>query len=211
MDDYRRIAPWYDLLIDPFNRASRPIGFKIFQPNRKARILEIGCGTGTQLAFYRSRGCRITGVDLSAAMLQAARGRLDGDTLVCQGDAALLPYPDAAFDLVLASLVLHEMDPAVRSAVVADMRRVAAPQGRLGIIDYHPQPRRSLKGAIARRLIRGIERAAGRRHYANYRHFIGTGGIPELADRHGMQIERCKRVSGGNIGIYRLYPVPLVE
>jgi demethylmenaquinone methyltransferase/2-methoxy-6-polyprenyl-1,4-benzoquinol methylase len=211
MDDYRRIAPWYDRLIDPFNRASRPIGFKIFQANRKARILEIGCGTGTQLAFYRSRGCRITGVDLSAAMLQAARGRLDGDTLVCRGDAALLPYPDAAFDLVLASLVLHEMNPAVRSAVVADMLRVAAPQGRLGIIDYHPQPRRSLKGAVASGVIRMIERAAGRRHYAGYRHFRSTGGIPGLAARHSLQVERCKRISGGNIGVYRLRRMPRAE
>ena len=210
-DDYHRLAPWYDLLIDPFNRALRPIGFALFQPGRQAKILEIGCGTGTQLAFYRSRGHRTTGIDLSAAMLQAARGRLGGDTLVCRGDAARLPYPDAAFDLVLATLVLHEMDPAVRSAVVRDMLRVAAPQGRFGIIDYHPQPRHSLKGAIARSIIRGIERAAGHRHFTNYRHFIGAGGIPGLAHRHGMQIERCKRVSGGNIGIYRLHRMPLEE
>jgi demethylmenaquinone methyltransferase/2-methoxy-6-polyprenyl-1,4-benzoquinol methylase len=208
-DDYRRIAPCYDLFIDPFNRSLRPIGFTLFQPDRQTRILEIGCGTGTQLAFYRSRGHRTTGIDLSAAMLQAARGRLDGDTLVCRGDATRLPYPDAAFDLVLATLVLHEMDPAVRSAVMEDMLRVAAPQCRFGIIDYHPQPRHSLKGVIARTIIRGIERAAGCRHYANYRHFIGAGGVPELADRYGMQIERYKRVSGGNIGIYRLHRISM--
>jgi len=210
-DDYHRIAPWYDLLIDPFNSALRPIGYALFRPGNKARILEIGCGTGTQLAFYRSRGFRPTGIDLSGRMLQAARRRLDGSTLVCRGDAARLPYPDAAFDLVLACLVLHEMAPAVRSAVVADMLRVTAPRGRIGIIDYHPQPRRSLKGAVAGRVIRLIERAAGRRHYANYRHFIGAGGIPGLAGRHGMQIERRKRVSGGNIGVYRLRRMPRDE
>ena len=111
-DDYRRIAPWYDVLIDPFNRALRPIGFALFKPDRNAQVLEVGCGTGTQLAFYRDRGCRITGIDLSAAMLRAASGRLAGGTLVCQGDAARLPFPDRTFGLVLANLVLHEMDPA---------------------------------------------------------------------------------------------------
>jgi len=207
-DDYRRIAPWYDLLIDPFNRTLRPIGFAVFKPGRNAQVLEVGCGTGTQLAFYRDRGCRITGIDLSAGMLQAASGRLAGGTLVCRGNAARLPFPDQTFDLVLASLVLHEMDPALRPAVVEDMLRVAVPDGRLGIIDYHPQPRRSLKGAVASGVIRVIERAAGRRHYANYRHFRRAGGIPGLAARHGLQIERFKRVSGGNIGVYRLRRIP---
>jgi hypothetical protein len=94
---------------------------------------------------------------------------------------------------------------------MGDMVRVLAPQGRIGIIDYHPQPRRSLKGILARRLIRSIERAAGRRHFANFRHFIGTGGIPELAARKGLQIERFKRVSGGNIGVYRLRRIPRGE
>ncbi len=203
-DDYRRIAPWYDVLIGPFIRMLRPIGLSLFQPGRNSRILEIGCGTGTQLAFYRSRGGRITGIDLSSAMLQAARARLDRGTLVCRGNAARLPYPEEAFDLVMASLVLHEMDPAVRSAVVEDMLRVTVPHGRLGIIDYHPQPRPSLKGAVANTIIRGIERAAGRRHYANFCHFRAAGGIPGLAARHGLQVERCQRVSGGNIGVYRL-------
>ena len=207
-DDYRRIAPWYDVLIDPFNRALRPIGFALFKPDRNAPVLEVGCGTGTQLAFYRDRGCRITGIDLSAAMLRAASGRLTGGTLVCQGDAARLPFPDRTFGLVLATLVLHEVDPAVRATVVEDMLRVTVPQGRIGIIDYNPQPRRTLKGALANRFIRMIERAAGRRHYTNYRRFIDAEGVPGLAARHGLQIERCQRVSGGNIGIYRLRQMP---
>jgi hypothetical protein len=53
-------------------------------------------------------------------------------------------------------------------------------------------------------MIRCIEFAAGRRHYAHYRHFLSRGGIPKLAARHGLTIERQKRVSGGNIGIYKL-------
>jgi ubiquinone/menaquinone biosynthesis C-methylase UbiE len=204
-DEYGRIAAWYDRVIDPFNRALRPIGCKLFQPEPEAKILEVGCGTGTQMAFYRSRGCLITGIDLSPAMLGVARVRLDDGTLVCRGDGSRLPYRQGAFDMVLAALVLHEMDPAIRAAVLKEMVRVLRLRGTIGIIDYHPQPRRSLKGLLARGLIRAIERAAGRRHYANFRNFIGTGGIPALADRYGLQIQRSKRVSGGTIGVYRLH------
>jgi ubiquinone/menaquinone biosynthesis C-methylase UbiE len=207
-DDYRRIAPWYDVLLGPFIRSLRPTGFRLFRPGRHTNVLEVGCGTGMQLALFRAQGCRVTGIDLSTAMLRVARARLDRGTLVCRGDAARLPYPAETFDLVMATLVLHEMDPAVRSAVVEDMLRVIGHHGRLGIIDYHPQPRPSLKGAVASGIIRGIERAAGRRHYTNFRHFRAAGGIPGLAARHGLHIEGCQRVSGGNIGIYRLRRMP---
>lgn len=203
-DDYGRIAPWYDLLLDRFNRALRVIGFNLFHPPEGAAILEVGCGTGKQLAFYRAHGCRVTGIDLSTAMLQVARPRLDGRGLLCRGDATRLPFPDDAFDLVLATLALHEMDPAERLAVMEDMTRVLNPEGRIGVIDYHPTARRTIKGLWARSFIRGVERVAGRRHYSNYRDFIANGGIPTLAGRRGLVVERQKRVSAGNIGIYRL-------
>jgi hypothetical protein len=52
--------------------------------------------------------------------------------------------------------------------------------------------------------LRGIEGSAGRRHYANYRHFLTTGGIFPPVKRLGLIVEDLKRASGGNIGIYRL-------
>lgn len=207
-DEYGRIAPWYDLLLDRFNRDLRSIGFNLFHPAEGRAVLEVGCGTGTQVAFYRDRGCRVTGIDLSPAMLQVARARLGDRTLVCRGDATIMPYPERSFDLVLATLVLHEMDPADRLAVMQGMTRVLSPEGRIGIIDYHPAAWRTVKGFWAGLLIRSIERAAGRRHYRNYRHFIANGGIPTLAGRLGLVVERQKRVSAGHIGIYRLRRTP---
>lgn len=203
-DDYRRIAPWYDLVVDPLLQSLRRTGFNLFQAAQDLRVLEIGCGTGSQMAFYRERGIRITGIDRSCAMLQVARARLGPRALLCRGDGARLPCPDGAFDLVLAVMVLHEITSATRRAVLADMARVLHPAGRLGIIDYHPLPARTFKGFLARRLIQGVERAAGHRHHTNYRNFLREGGLPALADRQGLHIEGCRRVGGGNIGIYRL-------
>lgn len=203
-DDYGRIAPWYDLLPGAFIRTLPPRGFQHFRAAAGMRVLEVGCGTGLQLGFYRAQGCRATGVDLSAGMLRVARARLDPATLVCRADAARLPYPNGVFHRVLATLVLHEMAPALRPTVLAEMIRVLHPVGRLGIIDYHPSAAPSLKGVLARALIRGIERAAGGGHYRHYRHFVASAGVPGLARRQGLHLEHCQRVSGGNIGIYRL-------
>ena len=205
-DDYRRIAPCYDLLLDPFIRALRPRGYAHFLTGEGMRVLEVGCGTGTQLAYYRKRGCRVAGIDLSDAMLRVAHARLGQPALVCQADAVRLPFPDGIFHRVVASLVFHEMAPEMRPAVLDEMTRVLHPAGRLGIIDYHPEAERSFKGFWARQFIRGIERAAGRLHYRNYRRFIDAGGIPALARRKGLHLERVKRVSGGNIGLYRCTP-----
>ena len=203
-DAYRRIAPWYDRLLDPFIRSWRARGLDLFNPGKGAAVLEVGCGTGAQLAYYRAHGCRATGIDMSSAMLGVAHARLGDRLKVCRGDGARLPYPDGSFDLVLASLVLHEIDPGTRPAVLEDMARVVRPEGLIGIIDYHPLPKRTVKGWGARLLMRGIERSAGRRHYANYRHFLTTGGIFPPVKRLGLIVEDLKRASGGNIGIYRL-------
>jgi ubiquinone/menaquinone biosynthesis C-methylase UbiE len=203
-DDYRRIAPWYDFLIDPFNKALRPIGYRLFRVRAGMRVLEVGCGTGAQLAYYRERGCRAMGVDLSAAMLVVARSRLGAEAAVCRADGDRLPFPDGVFDRVLATLVLHEMAPAARPRVLEEMARVLHPAGYIGIIDYHPESEPSLKGFLAKGFIGLIERAAGRNHFRHYRHFIADGGILALAQHKGLRKAGVKRVSGGNIGLYRL-------
>ncbi len=203
-DAYRRIAPWYDRLLDPFIRSWRARGRDLFNPEKGAAVLEVGCGTGALLAYYRAHGYRTTGIDMSSAMLGVARARLGDRPRICRGDGARLPYPDGSFDLVLASLVLHEIEPGTRSAVLEDMVRVLRPEGCIGIIDYHPLPKRTVKGLGTRLLMRGIEWSAGRRHYANYRHFMTNGGIFPPVNRLGLIVEDLKRASGGNIGIYRL-------
>ena len=203
-DDYSRMAWCYDALIEPFNRSLRPIALRLFQPVADAAILEVGCGTGMQLAFLRHQGFRPMGIDLSKAMLGQARRRMGPAGVLCRGDAARLPFPSQSFDWAVATLALHEMAADTRIAVLGEMKRVIKANGSLGIVDYHPEPAPTLKGWTSRLMIRGIEFAAGRRHYAHYRHFLSCGGIPNLATRHGLKIERQKRVSGGNIGIYRL-------
>lgn len=202
-DPYRLAAPVYDLIFERMNRGLRTRALKLLPPSPGQTVLDIGCGTGLHLALYQQRGCTIFGIDPSAAMLRQARRRL-GDGLF-QGDAAALPFAAGTFDLVTTTLVLHEMSPEVRRAVLAEATRVLRPDGRVLVIDFAAGPARPLKGWLIRAFIRTAERVAGGRHHRNYRQFMASGGLPALAGR-GLALEQEKIVGGGNMGIYVLRP-----
>lgn len=101
------------------------------------RILDAGCGAGPLSAALRDRGAVVTGVDASAAMLALARRRLGDDVALHRADLSdRLPFPDASFDDVTASLVLHYLED--WGPALAEMRRVLRPGGRLIASVDHP-------------------------------------------------------------------------
>ena len=89
--------------------------------------MDVGCGAGAQLERYQRAGCMIAGIDASPAMLDRARQRLGPVVDLRLAPAQSLPYSDARFELVIASLMLHELEPTVRDAVVSEIDRVLAP------------------------------------------------------------------------------------
>jgi len=93
-------------------------------------VLDVATGTGLvlrALVAASSAPLRATGVDLSPAMLDAARGALPGATFVL-ADAAALPLEDRSVDLVTCVTALHLVpDP---DRVLAEWARVLRPGGR---------------------------------------------------------------------------------
>ncbi len=53
-----------------------------------------------------------------------------------EGRAESLPFPDASFDLVLSSLMLHHLDTATKGRALEEWRRVLAPRGLLLLVDF---------------------------------------------------------------------------
>lgn len=101
------------------------------------RILDAGCGTGSLSAALRDRGALLTGIDASARMLALARRRLGDDMALHLADLNdRLPFPDGAFDDVVASLVLHYLED--WGPTLAEMRRVLRTGGRLIASVDHP-------------------------------------------------------------------------
>ncbi|WP_425388653.1 class I SAM-dependent methyltransferase [Amycolatopsis jejuensis] len=101
------------------------------------RILDAGCGPGAVTAALRERGAVVSGFDRSAKMIELARQRLGTETDLRVADIAQpLPYPDGAFDDVVAALVLHYLED--WTAPLAELRRVLKPGGRLIVAVNHP-------------------------------------------------------------------------
>ncbi len=203
-DPYKKIAKFYDRLFEPLNRDLRAIGTKMYPPREGMTVLDVGCGTGTQLKYYQEAGCRVFGIDQSPSMLQAAQKRLGGSANLLEGDASNMPYADKKFDLIIISMALHEMPSAVRSAVIKESKRTLDEGGRLLLIDFHPGPIQLLKGWFNKVIIIFVEMMAGRKHFTNYRDFISNKGLPALISTHGLSVDKEKIVSGGNMALFLL-------
>lgn len=101
------------------------------------RILDAGCGSGPLSAALRDKGAVVTGLDRSAAMVDLARRRLGEDADLHVADLSEpLQFADAAFDVVVSSLVLHYLED--WSGPLAELRRVLKPGGRLILSTMHP-------------------------------------------------------------------------
>jgi SAM-dependent methyltransferase len=91
-----------------------------------ADVLEVGCGTGTLLHRLRADGHRMQGVDVNAGLLEQARGRF-GALPVQRVSGTALPFPDAAFDVVMSFDVFEHIPDS--DAHLAEVRRVLRPGG----------------------------------------------------------------------------------
>lgn len=204
-DPYRQIAGFYDRLIEPMQAGVRRVALDVVPPRPEWQVLDVGCGTGTGLAPYVEAGCTVVGVDVSAAMLKKAAARLGDRAELHLVDSDTLPFDGGRFDVVTASMVLHEVPAEARTALVAEMARVAKSDGRLLCVDFHFGSLRGWKGPTLRVLSWLIERFSG--HYAGYRSYQAAGGVPGVVVEAGLGIEREKIVAGGNVGIYVVTPL----
>ncbi len=92
----------------------------------RARILDAGCGSGRNMVDLARWGA-VTGVELSAAAAEAARGRHVGE--VVEGSVLEMPFSEDSFDLaVCLDVIEHLQDD---RAALRELRRVLAPGGAL--------------------------------------------------------------------------------
>jgi len=106
-------------------------------------VLDVACGPGLVVAAFARVVRHATGIDITPAMLDRARahGAQLGLTNITwrQGDVLPLPWPDASFSIVTSRFAFHHfLDPL---AVLREMRRVAAPGGRVVVVDSTPDTR----------------------------------------------------------------------
>ena len=104
-------------------------------------VLDVGCGTGVVAITAARAGARVEALDLTPELLVQARenARIAGHESVVwtEGDAEQLPYADASFDVVLSQFG-HMFAPRP-DVVIAEMRRVLKPGGRIAFATWPPE------------------------------------------------------------------------
>jgi SAM-dependent methyltransferase len=109
-----------------------------FSNTRGKKVLEIGCGLGTDGAQFALAGADYTGIDLTDAAVDLARRRFDLFNLpgaFRTADAENLDFPNESFDVVYSHGVLHHTPDTVRA--VREVHRVLRPGGRAVVMLYH--------------------------------------------------------------------------
>jgi ubiquinone/menaquinone biosynthesis C-methylase UbiE len=103
---WQRAAPSYDRQMRVFEKLQFGGGRAWVCSQASGDTLEVAIGTGSNLEFYPP-GTPLTGIDLSAAMLDIARTHaadLGRDVELIDGDAQALPFEDSSFDTVVCTL-----------------------------------------------------------------------------------------------------------
>jgi SAM-dependent methyltransferase len=128
--DYERIAQLFAPIHDELVARVAPVAGE--------RWLDVGTGTGEVALRAAAAGAEVTGVDISEALLDIARGK-DGAAGVTWelGDAQALRFDEASFDGVTSCFAVIFAPNA--EAAAGELARVCRPGGRLGLTSWRPE------------------------------------------------------------------------
>ncbi len=136
------MTPWIvDLLAPVYDRVNHPWivdpakVVSLLELTGSERILDVAGGTGAVAhAIVQATRAEVTVLDASAKMLSQVPKHRRLQTV--HGIATSLPFQAESFDVVVCTSALHQLEP--QNIVLAAMRRVLKPQGRLLIVDFDP-------------------------------------------------------------------------
>lgn len=123
------------------------------------RVLDVATGNGNAALAAARRWCDVSAIDYVPALLEEGRARAAGDRLAitfAEGDAEAIPFPDAAFDVVLSTFGV--MFSANQAQAARELVRVCRPGGRIALANWTPD---SFIGQLFRTLARYVPPAPG--------------------------------------------------
>jgi len=127
---YDRIAPEYTVRYGEVAPVVADWGMRFLRLlERRARILDVGCGPGQYMAWLEAHDMSVVGMDLSAGMLAQARIKAQG--ALAQMDMRRMAFPDGSFHGVWCMASLLHLPKAEAPLALREIWRVLAPGGAL--------------------------------------------------------------------------------
>jgi ubiquinone/menaquinone biosynthesis C-methylase UbiE len=104
------------------------------------RALDFGAGVGYSVPFFARHlpAARVTCLDVSRKSLEVGAARHGAAAEFVHFDGRSITYPDGSFDVALASCVFHHIPHDEHVSLLAEIRRVLAPDGRLFVFEHNP-------------------------------------------------------------------------
>lgn len=129
-------VPWDDRAVNPW------LASAVGEVRPRLRVLDVGCGTGDNAAWFAARGAAVTAFDVSPTAIDLARRRFASLPIAwAVADARALPDPwRGAFDLVAEVYTLQVLPPPERARVIAALRAAVAPGGALIVVARAREP-----------------------------------------------------------------------
>ncbi len=146
---YNRFSPLYDFLESRAGRSQfRRWRELLWSRVEGVRILEVGVGTGSSLAYYPP-ATELTAIDFSPGMLRRAREKAIGQQAsgrLLLMDVQDLGFKDSTFDTVVASLVFCTVPDPVRG--FREIKRVVKPGGKVLLLEHVLSSNRFIAGLM---------------------------------------------------------------
>jgi len=140
---YELYAPIYDFIFDWIFAPGREAAIARLRLQPGDRVLEVGIGTGLNLALYPSP-VHLTGIDLSQEMLDKAVERVQAmampNVTLTVMNATSMDFRDNEFDKAVATYVISAVPDPI--AVLREVRRVVRPGGTIVILNHFRSERR---------------------------------------------------------------------
>lgn len=180
---------------------------QLLQRQPGARVLEIGCGTGTESLWMALRGAQVDAIELSQERFRTANARKAlleselGRPLQCRfiNETVMDLAPEQPYDILWMEQAFHHLEP--REVMVDKLAGIVRPGGHIVISEangLNPLLQAQLFSQRGFRTIRHFEDHLGRRHPYGDERVLSAGRLAGLFSRRGVE-----RVS---VAYYRLFP-----
>lgn len=209
-DMFDRIAPRYDLvnrvMTGRFDQRWRKSLVRRLDIGPVDRVLDLACGTGDFAELAAREGADVYGLDFSRGMLYGALTRNLRHVDLVQGDGLAMPFPDRMFAVAVSGFALRNF--AALPPVFAELARVVAPGGRLGLLEVDRPRSRVLRWGHSIYFERAVPFIGGllSRDRSAYRYLPASAAylpsereLAQMLREAGFEQIRKKRHMGGAI------------